>query len=479
MEVREAGFSDVFLLGMGGSSLCPEVLRRTFDSAPGFPALTVLDTTHPDAIIQARRDVDLAGTLFLVSSKSGGTIETMSLYRYFFAAVAAARGERAGENFIALTDPGTSLERLARERDFRRVVPTPADVGGRYSALTPFGLVPAALMGLDIVDLLDRARAMMQLCASGRSDDQNPGLALGLRLGELALQGRDKVTLVMSPAISSLGLWVEQLLAESTGKEGKGLVPVAEEPLGPPTAYGDDRVFVYSRVGSAPDEELDGAIDDLEAAGQPVIRLNLREPYDLGAEFFRWEFATAVAGAVLRINAFDQPNVQESKDNTSAVLADYERQGVLIGAEVASDEALGALLRQVSSGDYVALMAYLPQSVETDAALREVRTTIRAGRRVATTVGYGPRFLHSTGQLHKGGPASGVFVQIVAEPRQDLEIPGQRYSFGTLIRAQALGDLRSLAAHGRRAVRVDLGDEVAGGLARLRRVVEEGLASTG
>jgi glucose-6-phosphate isomerase len=470
-EVRQAGFTNVFLLGMGGSSLCPEVLRQTFGSKPGYPTLTVLDTTHPDAIRAAERRADPARTLFLVSSKSGGTTETLSLFRYFFGRVQALKGERAGESFIALTDPGTRLEKLAAERRFRRVIATPPDVGGRYSALTDFGLVPAALIGLELRELLTSARAMVHECRNETPDD-NPGLALGRFLGTHALQGRDKVTLLMPPAIASFGLWVEQLLAESTGKEGKGLIPIASEPLGPPSVYGDDRVFVYLWVDAGPDQPIDDEAGALEAAGRPTCELELRDRLDLGAEFFRWEFATAVAGALLRINAFDQPNVQESKDNTDAVLADYARSGSLPTAESASDDAVAALLRRATAGDYVAIMAYLPPSAETGAALRGIRTSIRDGLRVATTVGYGPRFLHSTGQLHKGGPNSGLFIQIVADPEEGLEIPGEPYTFATLIRAQALGDLRSLAAHGRRAIRVDLGRDVAGGLARLQRVVD-------
>jgi transaldolase/glucose-6-phosphate isomerase len=473
-EVKGAGFTNVFLLGMGGSSLCPEVLRQTFGSAPGHPRLTVLDTTHPDAIRMAEGSVDLARTLFLVSSKSGGTIESASLFDYFYERVKAVKGEQAGENFLALTDPGTSLEKTAAERHLRHVIPTPPEVGGRYSALTPFGLVPAALIGMDIRTLLARARTMMHACASGVPADENPGLWLGLLLGGLATRGRDKVTLIVPPSIASLGLWVEQLLAESTGKQGKGLIPVAEEPLGPPSAYGDDRVFVHVGVGGGESrvENEASPLSALEAAGHPVIRLQMQDLIDLGAEFFRWEFATAVAGTVLRIDAFDQPNVQESKDNTNAVLADWTKSGTLPSVEGADEGAIADLLGQAQAGAYVATMAYLPISDENDRSLRAIRTSIRDGRHVATTVGYGPRFLHSTGQLHKGGPNSGLFIQIVAEPTQDLDIPGQPYSFGTLIKAQSLGDFRSLQAHGRRVVRVDLGSNVAGGLARLERVVE-------
>ena len=481
-EVRQAGFNDVFLLGMGGSSLCPEVLRQTFGSAAGCPTLTVLDTTHPDAIRAAEGRVDLASTLFLVSSKSGGTVETLSLFRYFYGRVQAHKGQRAGDNFIALTDPGTSLEPLARQHGFRRVVATPTDVGGRYSALTPFGLVPAALIGLDVQTLLERARAMMRACRHD-SPDENPGLKLGQFIGSYALQSRDKLTVVLPPAIASFGLWVEQLLAESTGKEGKGIIPIVDEPLGPPRVYGDDRVFTKLWIDTPPDqaraadEALDQRVGSLEAAGRPVCELELADLYDLGGEFFRWEFATAVAGSLLRINAFDQPNVQESKDNTEAVLADFAQRGELPRATAALDDELATFLRAAEAGDYVAIMAYLPPARETDAALRRLRASLRDGLRVATTAGYGPRFLHSTGQLHKGGPNSGVFLQIVADTHDDLEIPGQPYSFGTLIQAQALGDLRSLEAHGRRVLRVDLGQDVSAGLERLARVVTEAVST--
>ncbi len=471
-EVCQAGFSEVFLLGMGGSSLCPEVLRKTFGSASGYPRLTVIDTTHPDAIAD-QRGVDLEHTLFLVSSKSGGTIETISLFRYFYAAVEQRRGRHAGEQFIALTDPGTSLEKLAHECGFRRVLATPPDVGGRYSALTLFGLVPAALIGRDVRALLDRAETMMQACAACVPPLDNPGLWLGLLLGQQALRGRDKLTLVVPPALASFGLWVEQLIAESTGKQGKGIVPVAGEPLGGPEVYGDDRVFVALELDGAMDVPTEARLRALEAAGQPVVRLKLHDLLDLGGEFFRWEFATATAGAVLRINPFDQPNVQESKDNTAAVLANYERAGTLPAVESASPEAVGAFVQQARPGDYVALMVYVPPSDQTDAALEAIRTGLRNRLRVATTVGYGPRFLHSTGQLHKGGPNTGVFVQLVSQPRADLPIPQAPYSFGTLIAAQALGDLRSLQAHGRRVIRHDLGADPLAGLAALRQAIEQ------
>jgi transaldolase/glucose-6-phosphate isomerase len=483
-EAREAGVRDVFLLGMGGSSLCPEVLRQTFGSdphgsAPGSPRLTVLDTTHPDQIAEAERNIDLAKTWFVVSSKSGGTLETACLFDYFYARCQELDGDKAGRHFVVLTDPGTNAEKNAMARKVRRIVATPADVGGRYSALTPFGIVPAALLGIDVRELLDRAHTMMHACAACVPADENPGLWLGLQMGSLGIQGRDKVTIVVPPALSSMGLWVEQLIAESTGKEGKGLTPIADEPIGPPSAYGDDRVFVYTTVKSHPAPELDAKMDALEAAGQPVIRIGMADLLDIGGEFFRWEFATAVAGTVLRINAFDQPNVQESKDNTVAVLADWDKTGALPVVPSASPSDVAALIDGARPGDYVAIMAYVPIDAASDARLSAIRTAIRDRLKVAATVGYGPRFLHSTGQLHKGGPNTGVFVQIVDSPRGDLAIAGHKYSFATLIRAQGLGDYQSLETHGRRVVRIDLGADVAGGLDRLAAAVGAGMPTRG
>ena len=468
-DVRDEGYDDVFLLGMGGSSLCPEVLRQTFGSRKGFPRLTMLDTTHPDAILAAEAGVDLAHTLFLVASKSGGTIETGSLFQHFYAEVKERKGEAAGRSFIALTDPGTSLERLAGELGFRQVVSTPPEVGGRYSALTPFGILPALLIGLDAREVLGRAQAMAEQC---RRPTDNPGLALGEFMGRNALAGHDKITLVVPARVASFGLWVEQLLAESTGKQGKGLIPIAGEPLGPPGDYGADRAFVQLKLASDPDPAADEAVDRLAAAGHPVLHIKLDEPLDLAGEFFRWEFATAVAGALLRINAFDQPNVQESKDNTGAVLEAWKRDGSLPVATSATEAMVVDLIRSAEPGDYVALMAYVPPGQAVDEQVAAIRRTVRDETRLATTFGYGPRFLHSTGQLHKGGPNSGIFLQIVSRPSVDLPIPGQPYGFGTLIAAQALGDLQALETHGRRVMRLDLGHDVAGGLERLAEVVE-------
>ncbi len=432
------GLTHAVLAGMGGSSLAPEVLRDTFGVAPGRLELVVLDTTHPDQILAAEESLPLDRTLFLIASKSGTTTETLSHFAYFWDKVPD------GSRFVAITDPGTPLEALAKENGFRATFLNPPDIGGRYSALSYFGLVPGALVGVDLDGLLDRAIEAAQACVPYVPPGDNPGAWLGAILGEAALAGRDKLTLVLDDSIRTFGYWVEQLIAESTGKEGKGIVPVEGEDLGPPEVYGDDRLFVA--VGN---EAVPERLSALEDAGHPVLRLPLDAAVQLGGEFFRWEFATAVAGAVLGINPFDQPNVQEAKDRTKQLLAS--------GAVPEPDRGdLDALLQQVRPGDYVAIQAYLPRNEETDWRLHAARMRIRDRWNVATTVGFGPRFLHSTGQLHKGGPNTGVFLQIVEPPQEDVPIPGQPYTFGTLLAAQAAGDLESLRAHGRRAARADL-----------------------
>ena len=490
-EVKEAGLRQAVLLGMGGSSLAPEVFQRTFGPAPGNPDLIVLDTTDPTAILAVERDLDLARTLFIVSSKSGTTTETSSLYHYFFEKVRAHKGPRAGENFVAITDPGTPLERLAGENGFRRCFLNAADIGGRYSALSYFGLVPAAVLGIDVKRLLDRAEALAQASAS-REPSDNPGVWLGAILGELAKAGRDKVTLVPSPALAAFGAWVEQLLAESTGKEGRGLIPVDREPLGEPAVYGDDRLFVLLHLDGQADG-LDEKLRALEAAGHPVVRLQLTDSYDLGREFFRWEVATATAGAVLKVNPFDEPNVRESKDNTTRLLKEgvptsqpvLEKDGLALYCDeetatalgkTAADGSLGALLtshfRRARPGDYLALMAYLPPWPEHDDILQAIRLRLRDGLHLATTLGYGPRFLHSTGQLHKGGPDKAVFVQLTVDDPEEVAIPGEAYGFSALKQAQALGDLTSLQTRGRRIVRIHLGRDVAAGLRRLKALLE-------
>jgi len=444
-EQTRREFDRVVLCGMGGSSLAPEVLWRTFGRKPGYPALAVLDSTDPRAVVAALGGEDITRSLFLVSSKSGTTQETDCLYRHFWE---KTRGR--GAQFVAITDPDTPLARLAGERGFRRTFLNPTDIGGRYSALSYFGLVPAALIGIDAGQLLHRAHRMAEACAAWVPARQNPAAWLGAILAEAALAGRNKTTFVLSRGIGSFGLWVEQLIAESTGKEGKGILPVAEEPLGPPEVYGRDRVFVSLTLTGEEDDATEAGLHALMAAGHPVVRLSLEDRYDLGQEFFRWEFATAVAGAILQINAFDQPNVAESKQNTKAVLAGHQPPT----APVTATE-LDRFLAAVRPGDYLAFMAYLPPTPQNDRRLAAARGKLRDRLKVATTLGYGPRFLHSTGQLHKGGPPIGHFLQITERPDQDVPVPGMPYAFGQLEAAQAEGDLRALRARGRPAVRID------------------------
>jgi transaldolase / glucose-6-phosphate isomerase len=443
-EVRTT-FDRVVLCGMGGSSLAPEVLWRTFGAAAGHPALVVLDSTDPRAVRQAEQGGELSKTLFIVSSKSGTTQESDSFFRYFW-----ERTGGQGGRFVAITDPGTPLEQLARERGFRRTFLNPSDIGGRYSALSFFGLVPAAVIGVDVQMLLHRAHRMAECSAAWVPALDNPAAWLGAALGEAALAGRDKTTFVLSPGISSFGLWLEQLIAESTGKEGTGILPVADEPLGPPPVYGDDRLFVSMALSGKTDPTTDSRLAELENAGHPVVHLRLEDHYDLGQEFFRWEFATAVAGAVLGINPFDQPNVAESKANTKSVLA----KKTPLSASASAGE-LERFLAAIKPGDYLAIMAYLPPTPENDRRLAAIRLRLRDRLKVATTLGYGPRFLHSTGQLHKGGRAVGHFLQITQRADQDLPIPGEAFSFGQLEAAQGEGDLLALRSRGRPAIRVD------------------------
>jgi transaldolase/glucose-6-phosphate isomerase len=497
-DVRGAGVTDIVLLGMGGSSLCPEVLRMTFGKLPGWPGLSVLDSTDPAQVRACEARVDLGRTLFIVSSKSGTTLEPNIFKQYFFERVKEAVGPgKAGDRFVAITDPGSKLEHVARTDGFRHVLFGLPSIGGRYSALSDFGIAPAAMMGLDVPRLLDAARTMARACESRSPAEENPGLVLGAVLGVLARRGRDKVTLVTSPGIHDLGAWLEQLLAESTGKAGKGLIPVDREPLAPPEAYGGDRLFVYLRLSSAPDARQDAAIARLADAGQPVVRIEVPEPYQIAAEFFRWEFATAVAGAILGVNPFDQPDVEASKVATRRLTDEFERTGSLpveapileaggirLFADPRNGTDLGggggtlagvlrAHLGRIRSGDYGALLAYVEMTTAHEAALQAIRARIRDRWRVATCLGFGPRFLHSTGQAYKGGPNTGVFLQITCEDARDLPVPGQRYTFGVVKAAQARGDLAVLAERGRRALRVHLGADVAAGLRALGAAVEQ------
>ena len=468
-ETKDAGLRHVVLLGMGGSSLGPEVLRQTFGSAAGYPELIVLDSTVPSWVKAVTDSIDPARTLFLVSSKSGGTIEPNTFYRHFRSLVEQAVGrERAGQHFVAITDLGTSLEELGLDAGFRRVFLNPPDIGGRYSVLSYFGLVPAALAGIDIAKLLHRADCMREGCASCVPTRENPGAWLGSAMGAIALKGHDKLTIVTSPAIGSFGLWAEQLIAESLGKEGKGIVPVAGEPLVAPDSYGDDRLFVYLRVEADDNTDTDAAIDRIESSGRPVVLLDLRDRYDLGAEFFRWEFATAVAGAIVGVHPFDQPNVQAAKDMIESVLQRFQESGELPRSE--PTVSFKELASRAEAGDYLAIMAYVQQTPEVDDALYALRRQVLERYHIPTTLGYGPRFLHSTGQLHKGGPASSLFLQLTSDHRADVPVPGQPYTFGVLADAQAVGDLQALQASGRRAARVQLESE---GSAAIQRLAEE------
>ncbi|HZM90900.1 MAG TPA: bifunctional transaldolase/phosoglucose isomerase [Blastocatellia bacterium] len=494
-RIRNDGFTDVVLLGMGGSSLCPEVFRRTFGKIDGFPTLHVLDSTDPATVQSFEERVNLPHTLFVVASKSGTTTEPLMFYKYFFNRMREIKGERAGENFVAITDPGTLMEEMAKGDSFRRIFLNPPDIGGRYSALSFFGMVPASLQGFDFKTLLDRADRAQNACMHYVPAEDNPGARLGAILGTLANAGRDKLTLSIAPEIASLGLWIEQLLAESTGKEGKGIIPIAGETLGSPAVYGNDRLFVHIGVG-APDADSEAKLRALESAGHPVVRRRLHDLLDLGEEFYLWEIATAIAGAVIGIDSFDQPNVQESKDNTKHYLEVYKKNGSLPDQELGSEgrglkaycdeETVGQLgsgstieafitahLSRTHAGDYVAMLDYIMETDEHEELIQAIRTHLRDALQVATTTGYGPRFLHSTGQLHKGGPASGVFIQVTADNSVEVPLPNEAFTFGVLKQAQALGDFQSLSSRHRRAIRLHLGTDVAAGLRTLLEIVQK------
>jgi transaldolase/glucose-6-phosphate isomerase len=498
------GFSHVLLLGMGGSSLGPEVVKMTFGKITGFPELHVLDSTDPAQVKTFENTVDLKNTLFIVSSKSGSTLEPNVFKQYFFDRVTQLVGAKAaGERFVAITDPGSKLQQLAESDGFRQVFFGWPDIGGRYSVLSDFGLVPAAIMGVDVAKLLDRTEEMVSTCMPSVPAEENPGVVLGAILGVAARTfGRDKVTLVASPGLQALGAWLEQLLAESTGKEGTGLIPIDREALGPPEVYGDDRLFVYLRLRTAPVAASDMAVAELEGVGHPVLRIVVDDPYDLGEEFFRWEMATAVAGSILGIHPFDQPDVEASKRVTRRLTAEYERTGTLPaetplftgdGIKLFTDEKnvdalrslvdgeptlagyLTAHLGRLGAGDYFALLAYIEMNAAHELALQAMRVAVRDARRVATCVEFGPRFLHSTGQAYKGGPNTGVFLQVTCDDAVDLPVPGRRYTFGVVKAAQARGDFQVLVERQRRALRVHLGSDVVGGLATLHRALTAAL----
>jgi len=488
---------------MGGSSLCPAMLSATFGRREPYPELQVLDSTDPAQVRAFEDRLDLAETLFIVSSKSGTTLEPNIFEQYFFERVAQQIGaDDAPSHFLAITDPGSKLDELATQKGFRWVTHGDESIGGRYSALSDFGMVPGAVMGIDVHELLDRGERMAHSCSPCVRGPDNPGLVLGATIGTCVSHGRDKLTLVASPTIRELGAWLEQLLAESTGKQGQGLIPVDREPLTSPEAYGEDRLFAYLRLASEPDPDQDAAVAAVEDAGHPVVRVELEDLYDLGAEIFRWEFATAVAGSVIGINPFDQPDVEASKVATRELTAEFERRGSLPAEEpiatgkgiaLFADERnsaelagaargddprslLAAHLARIGPGDYVALLAFLEMTPEHEGLLNEVRAAIRDRTRAATCLGFGPRFLHSTGQAYKGGPNSGVFLQITCEDRDDVPVPDHAYTFGVVKAAQARGDFQVLAERGRRALRVHLGQDVDAGLTTVREAILAALA---
>ena len=500
-DVKSAGFTHVLLLGMGGSSLCPEVLKMTFGKLTAFPELHVLDSTDPAQVKSFENRIDLSRTLFIVSSKSGSTLEPNIFKQYFFERAKEVAGPgKAGSQFIAITDPGSKMEQVARSDHFRHIFHGLASIGGRYSALSDFGVIPALAMGLDVLKFLDRTEDMVQACASSVPVEENPGAVLGVVLGAAHNLGRDKVTIITSPGISDLGAWLEQLLAESTGKDGKGIIPVDREQVGEPEVYGKDRLFVYLRLETAPDAAQDTKVTALENSGQPVVRISLGDTYDLGQEFFRWEIATAVAGSIIGINPFNQPDVEASKIATRNLTSEYEKTGALpeerplidrdgiklftdtknaeaLAKAAGNDQSLVGFLRahlnRVQTGDYFALLAYVQMNGANEDKLQAIRHMLRDSKRVATCLGFGPRFLHSTGQAYKGGPDSGVFLQITCDDAVDLPIPGQRYTFGIVKAAQARGDFQVLAERNRRALRVHLGEDVQKGLVTLQSAIKQ------
>jgi transaldolase/glucose-6-phosphate isomerase len=498
-EVKTAKLKHVLLLGMGGSSLCPEVLRMTFGRVAGFPELYVLDSTDPVQIKAIEKKLDLKKTLCIVSSKSGSTLEPNIFKQYFFERVKKAVGDKlVGSRFIAVTDPGSKMQQVAENDKFWKIFAGVPSIGGRYSALSNFGMVPAAAMGMDLGKFLKNTLEMVRACGAGSPADTNPGVVLGTVLGVAANHGRDKITIIASPGVSDLGAWLEQLIAESTGKVGKGIIPVDREKLAKPTTYGDDRVFAYLRLAAKPNKAQDAAVAAIEKAGHPVVRITLPNVYALGQEFFRWEIATAVAGSIIGINAFNQPDVEASKIETKKLTSEYEAQGSLPpelpflaskeaklfadeknSAALCGGKSLGDVVKthlsRIGTGDYFAVLGYIPMNAENEKALQSIRHSVRDAKKVATCLGFGPRFLHSTGQAYKGGPNTGVFLQITCDDQSDLAVPGQSYTFGVVKSAQARGDFAVLAERGRRALRVHLGKNLKSGLHALAKAVAQGL----
>jgi len=498
-DVKKARFKHALLLGMGGSSLCPEVLRLTFGKIKGFPELHVLDSTDPAQIRAIEAKVDLKSTVCIVSSKSGSTLEPNIYKQYFFERVKAKVGEKeVGNRFIAVTDPGSKMQQVAETDKFRKIFFGVPSIGGRYSAISNFGMVPAAVMGLDVAKFLKNTGEMVKACGASSAADSNPGVILGTIMGVAANHGRDKITIIASPGISDLGAWLEQLIAESTGKIGKGIIPVDRERLAKPATYGNDRLFAYLRLASKPNKAQDAAVAALEKAGQPVVRITLPNTYTLGQEFFRWEIATAVAGSLIGINAFNQPDVEASKIETKKLTSQYETTGSLPpespffkekGIKLFADEkntaalqgrakladVLKAHLSRLGAGDYFAVLGYITMNPANEKILQTIRIAVRDKKKVATVLGFGPRFLHSTGQAYKGGPNSGVFLQITCDEAKDLPVPGQKYTFGIVKAAQARGDFAVLAERGRRALRVHLGKNLKPGLAALTKAVQKAI----
>ncbi len=502
-EVQSRGFEHVLLLGMGGSSLCPEVLHMTFGRTPLFPTLHVLDSTDPAQVKAFEHQIDIPKTLFIVSSKSGSTLEPNIFKQYFFERTKQAVGAtKAGSQFIAITDPGSKMQQVAESDHFLHIFFGRPSIGGRYSALSNFGMVPAAVMGLDTRKFLSRSAEMVRACGPSAAVEDNPAAVLGIILGAAANAGRDKVTIITSPGISDLGAWLEQLLAESTGKVGKGIIPVDRETLTTPEVYSSDRVFVYVRLESGPNADQEAKVAAIEKAGHPVVRITMADTYDLGAEFFRWEIATAVAGSIIGINPFNQPDVEASKIATRNLTSEYEKTGSLpaekpiledAGVKLFTDEKnaaelakgagsdrtlagyLKAHLARIKAGDYFAVLGYIQMNAEHEQNLQTVRHLVRDNKRVATCLGFGPRFLHSTGQAYKGGPNSGVFLQVTCDDSVELPVPGQKYTFGIVKAAQARGDFQVLAERGRRALRVHLGSNLKAGLATLEAAVRKAL----
>ncbi len=493
-EIRNEGFKYAVVLGMGGSSMCPEVCRETFGVQQGYLNLHVLDSTDPDTVLKIENSIELEKTVFIVSSKSGGTIEVDSFFRYFFEKVRNIKPENPGGNFIAITDPSTELETRASENKFRKIFINPSDIGGRYSALSYFGLVPAALIGVDIKKLIVNAKKVMYNCISEEAEN-NFGLITGALAGALAKKKVNKITFILPEKIKSFGYWVEQLIAESTGKEGMGIVPVEGEKLSKASDYGKDRFFVNIKLGKASDKEKE-SIKNLKKNKFPLLEIKLNDIYDIGGQFYLWEYATSIMGCILGINPFDEPNVKESKDNTGEVLKYYQENQKLpvqtpvftgksfrlfLNDEMFSKNLSGKKMKRKwkagnylkyfinknREGDYIAIMTYIENNMENKKLLLKIRELLKRKLNVATTLGFGPRFLHSTGQLHKGGDDSGMFIQIVNEDKKDAKIPGKPYSFSVLKQAQAIGDFESLLKHDRRVIKINTGKNVTGGLKKL------------